>query len=937
MRSKTTTIPHLLEREPELEALGDALARAADGSGGCVLIEGPAGVGKSRLVASARARAAEAGLRVLQARGAALEREFAFGVARQLFEQSLGAVTENERQALLAGAAGLAGRLVGQAGPEVTAQSGETAFGALHGLYWLTANLADSGPLLLAVDDAHWADPPSLQFLGYLSRRLEGMPVLLLAAGRAPDPEAEGLWKELASDPAAEVLRPLALSEAAASTIVRERLGPEVDAEFSAACHQATGGNPLFLRELVAALEGAEIAPTRQAAETVTAVGPPAVGRFVLHRLERLGPQATELARSVSVLGGDTDIELAGRAAGLEPEAAGQAADQLVQADVLAPEQTLSFVHPIVQAAIYEDLLPGDRAARHLAAARLLDDSGAPAERVATQLLQSRPDGDARWTATLRAAAASAAERGAPAAAIAYLRRALEEPPSEDERPDILVELGRWELVRPDLDRAEEHLLAVLNTPGHPQAHVRATVWLSRGALLSGRAAWAERALEALSDQLGRADDEVALELEAEAVTLTRLELSLRHLAAERIDALARRAAGNARFEPIVQVHQATERLAKDAVADEVAEAIMTALRGGPPQDPWAIGAAVDGLIRTERYDAAAPLIDLALEAARAHGLRPQLATMQTQRAVVALGRGAVADAHLDIQLALELAPDWDFVLRQSVAVAMEVALESGELETAQELAERSPELFERERLFLDRYLTSRGRVRIAAGDPRAGLADLLRCGDLLEAYDAPDTTRWRPYAVAALAELGEERRAEGLARVEIASARLFGAPRALARALRTGGRVIGGNEGLELLEEAVAVAEPSPSRLEAAYALADLGGELMRRRRRREGRESLRRAFELARECGATALAESVRGELGSGGGRPPRRDQTGVEALTPAERRVCELAAGERTNREIAQQLFVTEKTVELHLTNAYRKLGIRSRFQLASALSE
>jgi DNA-binding CsgD family transcriptional regulator len=109
-----------------------------------------------------------------------------------------------------------------------------------------------------------------------------------------------------------------------------------------------------------------------------------------------------------------------------------------------------------------------------------------------------------------------------------------------------------------------------------------------------------------------------------------------------------------------------------------------------------------------------------------------------------------------------------------------------------------------------------------------------------------------------------------------------------------------------------------------------------MRRRRRREGRDALRRALEVAQGCGATALAERARGAAGAGGGRPPRLELTGVDALTPAERRVCELAAGEQTNREIAQQLFVTEKTVELHLTNAYRKLGIRSRFQLGSALA-
>jgi DNA-binding CsgD family transcriptional regulator len=848
----------------------------------------------------------------------------------------LAAATEEERRALLAGAAGLSGRLVGQAGPEVVAQAGDAAFGALHGLYWLTANLADRGPLVLAVDDAHWADPPSLRFLGYLSRRLEGLPVLLIAAGRASDPEGEDLWRELASDPAAQILRPRALSEAAAARVLRDRLGAEVDAQFSAACHQATGGNPLFLRELVAALDEAEVAPTSEAAETVTAVGPPAVGRFVLHRLERLGPAATELARSVAVLGGAADVGLAARAAGLEPDEARPVADLLVQAEVFAPAQELGFAHPIVQAAIYEQLLPGDRAARHLAAARLLDESGAPAERAATQLLQCRPTGDGRWVATLRAAASSAAQRGAPAAAVAYLRRALDEPPADEERAELLCDLGRWEHALLDYERAEARLLEALDAPGGAAAHARAAIWLSRSAIISGRAEAAARALDAILDQLGRTDGELALELEAEAVTLTRLELSLRPLMAERLEALRRRAAGSPRFEPIAEVHAAAESFAQGAPAGEAAAAIASALRSGPPQDPYVFGMAIDMLLRTERYDSAAPLIDMGLDGARAFGLRPSLAALHTQRAILALGRGALPDAHLDVQLALELAPDWHFVLRQSIAVAMEVALERGELDVAHELARRSPERLERERLFVDRYLASRGRVRIETGDVRAGLADLLRCGELLEAYGTPDLTRWRPHAVDALIQLGQQRRAEELARAEIASARSFGAPRALARALRAGGRAIGGDEGLNLLEEAVAVAESSPARLEAAHALADLGGELIRRRRRREGRDALRLALELARACGAAALEERTRGELRSGGGRPPRLELSGVDALTPAERRVCELAAGERTNREIAQQLFVTEKTVELHLTNAYRKLGIRSRFQLASVLS-
>jgi DNA-binding CsgD family transcriptional regulator len=797
-------------------------------------------------------------------------------------------------------------------------------------------NLADEGPLLLAVDDAHWADPSSMQFLGYLARRIEGLPVLLLAAARPADPDGEELWRELTSDPAAEILRPGALSEPAVAQLLRSRLGTEVDGAFSAACHEATGGNPLFLRELVAALEAAHVEPNADAAAAVETVGPPAVGRFVLRRLERLGAPATELARTVAVLGGTSDLALAARAARIEAEEARRVADLLVRADVFAADRELGFVHPIVEAAIYEDLLPGERAARHAAVAKLLEDSGAPAERVATHLLQTTAAGDPATVATLRAAAASAAQRGAPAAAIGYLRRALDEPPADDQRAAVLVDLGELETTRLDHEAAEAHLLAALDSPGDPAEHARAAIWLSRASISFSRPQAARLALEALLEQRDKADAEGALELEAAAVVLTRLELSLRELSAERLDEFLRRAGDNARFEPIARLHAIGERQAAGAPAAEVADDVSAIMRAGPPADPFVFHAAIDLLIRTERYDAAAPYIEAALQTTRALGLPAQVAALHTERALLGVGRGALADADLDVQLALELIPDGHFLLPHVFAVAMAVALERGELERAQELAARHPEQLERERLFVDRYLVSRGRVRSAGGNARGALADFERCAGFLEVYKTPALISWRPHAVAALIQLGDEERARALAREEIAAARSFGAPGELSRALRSGGVAVGGDEGLALLEEAVTVAERSAARLEAAHALADLGGELVRCRRRREGREALRRALELARACGAAGLVERVRGDLGAGGGRAPRLELTGVEALTPAERRVCELAAGERTNRDIAQQLFVTEKTVELHLTNAYRKLGIRSRFQLASVLA-
>jgi DNA-binding NarL/FixJ family response regulator len=157
-----------------------------------------------------------------------------------------------------------------------------------------------------------------------------------------------------------------------------------------------------------------------------------------------------------------------------------------------------------------------------------------------------------------------------------------------------------------------------------------------------------------------------------------------------------------------------------------------------------------------------------------------------------------------------------------------------------------------------------------------------------------------------------------------------------LGRSLRSAGQAIGGSEGLELLEEAVSLLERSSARLELAHALADLGAELGRSGRRREGRDAQRRAIELADECGAIALAERARAELHSGPGRRPRAELTGPGALTAAEWRVCRQVAEGHTNREVAQALFVTEKTVERHLSSAYQKLGIRSRFQLPEAIA-
>ncbi|WP_443334572.1 AAA family ATPase [Streptomyces sp. ZAF1911] len=209
----------LFERESELTVLSRALKAAGSGSGGFTVVTGSAGMGRSRLPASVRETARTHGQRVLSARGSERERDFAFGVVRQLFEAMPADADAGERAALLAGPAAQAA--------EVFTGFGSSAgdFAVLHGLYWLTANGCESESLVLLVDDLQWCDTPSLRFLAHLLR-------------------------QITADPAVTLVRPAALSRAATAALLARALDGSVDPAFATACHRATGGNPLLLREL---------------------------------------------------------------------------------------------------------------------------------------------------------------------------------------------------------------------------------------------------------------------------------------------------------------------------------------------------------------------------------------------------------------------------------------------------------------------------------------------------------------------------------------------------------------------------------------------------------------------------------------------------------------------------------------------------------------
>ena len=353
----------LLEREREIAALERLLGRTRESRGAVVLIEGPAGIGKTRLLAAARERAR--GMTVLTARCSELEREFSFGAVRQLFEPLARDPARRER--LLAGGAAAAEGVLGA--PDGDA---EGSFAVLHGLYWATLNLAEEQPVMIAIDDLQWSDRPSLRFIAYLATRLEGAPVLVAATVRSTDPGTDPqLLAEIGADPLTEAVRPAPLGEASVADMVRERLGA-ADPDFIAACLGATGGNPLLLRHVLTALAEDGVQPTAAGAVAVRGIGSRAVSRTVLLRLSRLREEAASVARAVAVLGESSGLPAVAALTGLDEAGVARAAGELARADILRPDPPLGFVHPLVRDAVYLDIPAGERELQHGRAAEAL-------------------------------------------------------------------------------------------------------------------------------------------------------------------------------------------------------------------------------------------------------------------------------------------------------------------------------------------------------------------------------------------------------------------------------------------------------------------------------------------------------------------------------------------------------------------------------------
>jgi DNA-binding CsgD family transcriptional regulator len=930
-------VDRLLERERELAAVDELLDRAS----GILVIEGGVGVGKTSLLDAASRRAAQLGFQVLRARGSELEAEFAFGVVRQLFERRVAAAPADGREALLAGpAAAVRPLLLGE--PRETFAA-DTSFAVLHGLYWLAANLADQRPMLIAVDDGQWVDEPSLRWLAHLTPRLDGLAVAVLVALR---PGEAGSAREslLALRVQSASVRPGLLSRDAVVTVVRSVLGSEVTEDFCNAMWDATGGNPLYLSELLRSVELKDRSGDGGADPTgVLLGGVEAIAQRVLTRLQRLDPRALKVAQALAVLGDGCESRHAAAVAGLDIAATLSLVAELVRAEVLAADDPPRFIHPVIRAAL-EESLPGDgRDAGHRCAARVLYDDGAPSGQVAAHLMLVRPAGDEWVLARLREAAADAIGSGAPHVAAGLLARALAEPPPRATRVDVLRELARAE-ASAGRETACLHLEKALELAADPRE--RAEIALEVAESYASLFRWVDAVdvIERALTELGDSDEALAARLEGELVVCGVHDARRASRVAPVLARLSSRTLSGGAVEALGVARGMAMTLAGEG-AEEVGAALEEILmQADPAAENWDTRAALLWtLVTVERYDAVQSALGPMHTAVQRSGSARGFVAAYSTLGLLKLRLGALPEADAAARVALRVLQEGDFApgLAFAVTVLADVAVEAGELDEAQALIARLPQEGWPAGVSTVLIPAARGRLRLAQGDPAEALADFERCAAMfspeLWGTEMRDVGYLHARSGAALAlwRLGEHDRARELAQSELADVSSFGAPRALGIASRVAGLIEGGDRGVELLERSVLALRGSPALLERARSLAELGAARRRAGERRVARELLGEALDLAARCGARPLAARAREELRAAGARPRRAWRTGVEALTPSELRIVRLAVEGRTNREIAQELYVTLKTVEGHLSRAYTKLGIDGRARLRELL--
>ncbi|CAN5743273.1 LuxR family transcriptional regulator [soil metagenome] len=910
----------LVEREQELATLARVLDSARAGRGAVVVVHGPAGIGKTELLRAGMRAAREQGVESLGAIGAELEQSFPFGVALQLFERRVATADSAERDLLLTGAARLARPLL-----EGSVSTPLDTFAVSHGLHWLASNLSERSPLLLVVDDAQWADRPSLEALGYLAARIVNLPAVLavgLRTGRAPLDDA---LERLVGVPVALRMRPHSLTPEAVALLITQRLGAP-DGHFVTACHEASRGNPFLLGALLARLAEEGTRPDERAADRVGAWAPSEVLASLVARLRRLDPAAGTIADALALVGDRSDPELVVAVSGIEPDLGYRLISELVDADLMELDGVLSFTHPIIRSTLAAQVAPDRARSFHRRAVAQLRAAGSPEERIAPHLLHVAPAGEQAAVATLVQAATQSSAHGDADRALVLLRRAIDEPPPPEWLPDILAQAASA-ASRVDDPGTPALFERAVDAQPRPEQRVQLQVRLARRMVGHGRVDEAVALLERARQDDHRGDPALLRRLDVAYVETCRYAPERRRRSQELLERLIIDIGRpETREERSLLANAAYERSISTDDRDGAAELARRALGPRPKLTgneltTLAFYSAAYALRFTEHHDGVDDLHAQAVLATRHKGTAQLFALASVQQAQHLLLRGRLSEAIAGVVEAYEAAAPWESASPAAGVVLCNAHLLRGEVDAARKALDRFSDetRFGGDPTWVGR-LHGLGMVALAQGRPDEALKAFLACGEWQSSVGATNAAslKWRSGVARASLALGDRRQARELAEEEVALCRAFGAPGSLGLALTTLARVGDHEDAATLAEEAVACLADSIDAIALAQAQVLWARAQLDAGHPDGAREQLLLALRASRETGATVVEAEVVAALGALGVRVPPADRGGRDALTPSQLKVARMAADGLTNREIAEQSFVTLGAVEFHLGN-------------------
>jgi DNA-binding CsgD family transcriptional regulator len=913
-------------RYKELSTLQDLFADAVRGRGGVVLVSGAVASGKTELLYAFAEKAIDAGAVFLSAMCSRAERSVPLGVINQLFHSSSLsslplAVRDHAASLLDADPFAVVADAESEALQRRTAQ-------VMHGLCRVLVELAEHQPVLIGVDDVSHADAASLQCLSYFVRRLWSARVLVVLneSEHAQDTQSE-FRTGLLRLPNCRTIRLKPLSPHEVAEEVAEHLGDAAVPGLASACHAVSGGSPLLVRALLEDHRAAATtAPGRVPAQLV--VGE-TFGQAVLTCLRRSEPVMAAVASGLAVLGGPASPALLSQLVGVDVAAVARARRHLEAAGLL---ESGCFRHRAAEMAVVEDLPPQDRQVMHQRAAHLLYHEGDSATAVARHLIAAGRACDPSMLPVLREAAEQALRDDHSDLAIDCLKLAARSSTDEADRAATTLMLARVEW-RVNPSTAAPHLapLATAFCAGRLPAHDAPE--LIRFLLWHGLVGPAEAVLTRVTGHSGAPAAATAVELILVHQWLRASYPRLLHHLSEIPVAPTSHHAVEATV--CLQSRAATllATVLIEGADDHTVKSAEQILHDSDLDDSTIDGAecALLALVYADRPDRAELWCERMFEAAAIRRAPTWKARLAAVGAEIALRQGDLPAAERLARSALTHLPlrSWGVAAGAPLATMIMAATEMGDDEYAAQLLNQPLPSAMFETRFGLAYLRARGHHHLALSRAHAAVHDFLTCGDQMRSWglDQPALVPWRSDAAAAYLHMGQRDEARRLLEEQLSLFSLH--PRVRGISLRLLAVASERQHRTRLLREAIQLLAASGDRVELARALADLN-------QAHQAHQAFGEASRALTTMGhGVQMATVLRAEP-----LLPARDEPAgrgrLNALSGAERRVAALASLGHTNREIANKLYITESTVEQHLTRIYRKLAVRNRKDLAASLS-